>query len=773
MTAEPAAALRDARAELLADSGLTGAPLRRRLTETADAWLAELVGDADDVALVAVGGYGRREPAFGSDFDLVLLHRDGVDVGALAESIWYPVWDAGVSLDHSVRTVSQALGVASSDLKAALGFLDMRHIVGDAALSAELRTNAYAQWRREFRTRLPELVDALRGREDRFGELAFLLEPDLKESRGGLRDVTAMTAIAAAQVADAPGDRVRSAFDWLLDVRGELHRRRAQSGNRSARGNDRLIKQEQAPIAAALGIADPDDLMRMVFDAGRTISFAVDESSRRALAAARPARRWGRRSAPVRRPLADGVVEQDGEVHLARGADPAGDPVLTLRVAAAAAQAALPISAHALRRLAQDAAPIPEPWSAAARDALVATFGAGRPAVAVMEALDQAGVLVRLIPEWEHVRCKPQHNAVHRFTVDRHLVEAAVEAAAFTRRVARPDLLLLGAFLHDIGKGYPGDHTDAGVAVVPTIAARIGLSPADIDVVTNLVRHHLLLPDTATRRDLADPTTVEGVAKAVGNRATLELLHALTEADAAATGPGAWGEWKAGLVRELVGRTAAALAGEPDPVAEPLDAEQIDLAERGELAVRLAGSEFTIVAPDRAGLLWRWAVVLALHRLEIRSARAESVDCPAGQMAVTVFEVAPRFGAMPEIDAVRADVRRAYDDPAPFGAALADRERTYAVDMPAVVAPPNVFWDDGASRTASVVEVRAHDVLGLLYRLTRVLADADLDVRSARINTIGAEVVDTFYLAEADGSPVDDDGRRAEIEAALLAACQS
>jgi [protein-PII] uridylyltransferase len=177
------------------------------------------------------------------------------------------------------------------------------------------------------------------------------------------------------------------------------------------------------------------------------------------------------------------------------------------------------------------------------------------------------------------------------------------------------------------------------------------------------------------------------------------------------------------------------------------------------------------VAPDRAGLLWRWAAVLALHRLEIRSARAESVDADGGPMAVTVFDVAPRFGAMPDVDAVRTDVRRAFDDPQPLASALATREQTYAAANPATV-PPRVIWDDGASRTASVVEVRAHDVLGLLYRLTRALADAGLDLRSARINTLGAEVVDTFYLAEPDGSPVNDVARRREIEDALLAACQ-
>jgi [protein-PII] uridylyltransferase len=759
-----AAALRDARAAVLDQAELVGADLRRALTDVADHWLVEVLGDAPDVALVAVGGYGRQQPAAGSDFDLLLLHRDGVDVAALAESIWYPIWDAGVGLDHSVRTVSQAIDVAGEDLKAVLGMLDARHVAGDPELSSELRRRVYELWRRDARKRMSELVEAVQARGERSGELAFLLEPDLKESRGGMRDVNAMHAIAAAQVADGPDERVREAFSWLLDVRGELHRR-------STRGSDILVKQEQTPIAAALGAVDADDLMRRLFEAGRTIAFATDESCRRAIAGTRTSR-WGRRTKPVRRPLADGVVEQDGEVHLSRDADPARDPLLVLRVAAAASQAGLPIAMHTLKRLANESAPMPEPWPDRARDAFVSILGAGRHAVAVLEALDQAGLMVTLMPEWANVRCKPQHNAVHRFTVDRHLVEAAVEAGAFTRRVARPDLLLLGGLLHDIGKGFPGDHTDAGVAVVPTIARRLGLPDPDVEILTSLVRHHLLLPDTATRRDLSDPATVESVAAAVRDRTTLHLLHALTEADAAATGPAAWGDWKAGLVRQLVSRTAAALAGEPEPEPETLDANQLALAERGELGLDVTGSCVTIVAPDRAGLLWRWAAVLALHRLEIRSASALSVAAASGPMAVTVFDAAPRFGRLPDLDALRSDVRRAYDDPLPVAALLADRERVYAADLPAPTAPPDVLWFDDASHTATVIEVRTHDVLGLLYRLTRVLADHDLDVRSAQIHTLGAEVVDTFYVVDAAGQAVTDGAVREALERELLAACQ-
>jgi [protein-PII] uridylyltransferase len=643
--------------------------------------------------------------------------------------------------------------------------LDARHVAGDPALTAELRELVFTDWRRSASRRLPELVDAVRSRTDRAGELAFLVEPDLKECRGGMRDMHAIHAIAAAWVSDVPTEAVRMAYSWLLDVRGELHRR-------SSRPSDRLVQQEQAPIAAALGIVEPDELMRRLYDAGRTIEFATDEACRRAESASRPAGRWRRSRGPTRRPLADGVVEQDGEVHLARDASPGSDPVLLLRVAAAAAAAGLPLAMHTLARLAAESAPLPHPWPVEALDALVALLGAGRPAVVVLEALDQAGLLARLIPEWEQVRCRPQHNTVHRFTVDRHLVEAAVEAATLTRRVARPDLLLLAALFHDLGKGYPGDHTAAGVEVVPPVLRRMGLPEPDVDAVTSLVRHHLLLAETATRRDLGDPATIHAVAAAVGDGDSLDLLHALTIADAAATGPGAWGDWKAGLVGQLVARTHASLAGNPPPRTDSLDDSQRDLAAAGVLAVALDGSRLTIVSPDGPGLLWRWAGVVSLHRLQIRSATAATVDAPGGPMALTSFDVVPQFGTMPDLDALRADVLRAAGDRLPIAARVAEREQTYAGQSAAPAAPPRVLWADAdTSRHASVVEVRAHDGIGLLYRLTRAISDAGLTLLSARIQTLGAEVVDAFYVVEPDGSQVTSQARRETFEQSLLAAC--
>jgi [protein-PII] uridylyltransferase len=426
----------------------------RRTTET-DRWLAGLLGAEPGVALVAVGGYGRRELLPGSDLDVLLLHdgRDGI--AAVADRIWYPVWDSGARLDHAVRTVTQARRVARADLKVVLGLLNARHVAGDPELTNRLREGALEDWRSAARTRLAEL-QALHSERTRLcGELAFLLEPDLKEARGGLRDVHAIQAVAAAWVAPAPGPRVRAAYEAILDARHALH-------EVTGRPADRLVLEEQDEVARALGLLDGDALLRVLAGAARTVAYAVDHAFRQAERLR--GRRARRRGKPERRPLADGVVEQDGEVVLARSADPAAEPALLLRTAAAAAQAGMPLAPRTLTRLAE-CPPLPVPWPDEARDALIALLGAGQAAISVWEALDQEGLVTVLLPDWERVRNRPQRNPLHRFTVDRHLVETAGHAAILTRDVARPDLLLLAALLHDIGKGWPGDHSVTGEVV--------------------------------------------------------------------------------------------------------------------------------------------------------------------------------------------------------------------------------------------------------------------------------------------------------------------
>jgi len=738
-----AAPTRSERAALLARPDLDGTGRRAALTAWYDAWLSGLAPHLPEmagVALVAVGGLGRSEPAPYGDVDLVLLHSGQKFIGELAESIWYPVWDTGLSLDHSVRTMHEALTVGARDLKAGAGLLDARHIAGDSRLTGELLKSARAAWRSKAAARLAELRESCQRRWAANGEVAHLLEPDLKEGRGGLRDVGVLRAIATAQVVDVHWRDVRAAHVNLLDARDALHLV-------AGRSQERLLLQEQDGVATLLGLADADVLVHAVASSARRVAFALDTAWRAVERWSNSRKRgWSSRTPlVVRRPLADGVVEQDGEVLLAREAAPATDPVLALRVAAAAARAEVPIGPYALERLQVELVAMPEPWSEEARNTLVTLLGSGPALVGVWEALDQHDLLGRMLPEWEAVRSRPQRNAVHTYTVDRHLVATAVEAAAFTRRVGRPDLLLLGALLHDIGKGAPGDHTVNGECMVARIGPRLGLTPADSDILVAMVRHHLLLPDTATRRDLEDPATIDAVVEAVGGSfELLDLLHALTEADAAATGPAAWSEWKAGLIEDLVERARALAGGHPLPEPTPVDPDLFARARGGETVVEVGPATVVVSAAGVPGLLSRAAGVLTLHRLDVLAASATTVE---GTTYIR-FDVHPRFGSAADPLRVRADVRRAVAGDLPLEERLAEREKAYRPEAPpvATVPAPRVLWFDDAATDALVLELRAADSLGLLHRVTAALEHCGADVRSARVATLGGDVVDTFYL---------------------------
>lgn len=761
------------RRELIADRGLRGSAFGEAYAAVIDEWLAGLFSEATehqrtgDVALVAVGGYGRRELCPQSDLDVVLVHRGVRGIRSVAERLWYPIWDSRLKLDHSVRTPREMVAVADEDLRAALGLLDARLVAGDHDLASELQDRVDKLWRRRARRFVSELANTVDMRHQSAGEVAFLLEPDLKDGKGGLRDLQALRVAARFTPVVFP-DRpaVIAAYETLLSARVELQRA-------TGRASDRLLLQEQDVVAAALGLADADELMSRVAEAARAVAILADDA-------------WGRvrsflagprgRVVPRDRPLGPGLVLREGEVDLDGPVD-AADPSLILRAGAAAAQLGTGLSRRAMAGLESHACGPGDPWPEEARRALVSMLGAGSHAVAVQEALDQHGLLVRVLPEWEAVRCKPQRNAYHRFTVDRHLMEAAAQAALSVRQVGRPDLLLIGAWLHDLGKGWPGDHTEAGVVLCRQVAARMGFPPEDIEALVGLVRHHLLLADTATRRDPADPRTATAVAEALGSRPMLDLLAALTEADSRATGPTAWTPWKESLVRDLVSRVDRVLSGN-EPPARPNapTPEQVALIHMAAGGLLARGSEdhLTVVAPDRPGLFCHVAGALALEGLDVVSADAWSSE---DGTAVEVFRVDPASGleagsgGEPDWPRVEQALERAVRQPETLEARLARRARTYAPSLrpsAARVPRPRVVADNEASSAATVVEVWAANAIGVLYRITRALARQGLDIRHAKVLTLGHEVVDSFYVVDPATGKLTDPGRLAQLEAAVL-----
>ncbi|HEV3356476.1 MAG TPA: [protein-PII] uridylyltransferase [Pseudonocardiaceae bacterium] len=752
---------------------LIGADLRAALVDLHDFWLAGHATRAGitggGVALLAVGALGRKEFVPYSDLDLVLVHDGRDEVAGLAEQLWYPLWNAGIGLDHSVRTVRQSLNVAGSDLRAALGLLEARLITGDAEVAQRLVSSTRQAWRVTARGRLDELVESATARWARSGEVAQRVEPDLKHGRGGLRDLQLLDSLAVAQFVDRPGGELLEAKELLLDVRTELRRV-------VGRARDILRAQDGDEVAAALGLADRFELAGKLSSAGRSVAYAVDVAIR-TVRAATPRRTVvpGLRRQPVRRPLDEGVVLHGAEVALARDVDPARDPALLLRLAAAAARANAPIAPATMSRLADRAPELRKPWPKSAREALFSLLTTGAGLVDVVEALDRTGLWGRLFPEWGAVRDLPPRDAVHVWTVDRHLIQATVQAGRLATTVSRPDLLLLGALLHDIGKGRDADHSVVGAAIAAQVGERIGLAAADVEILSGMVAHHLLLPHTATRRDVADPATVHRIVDTLGgNLVLLELLGALTEADSLATGPGMWTDWKAGLVAELVANCRTVLAGSPPPGPEPLTRAQQELADSaaasGKLGVLISGNApdatVTIVAPDRTGLLARAAGVLALNSLQVHAATLRSHH----GIAVDVFGVSPRFGQLPDPALLREQLARALDGSLPLAERLLAKEQDYAHTM-GERAKPHALWFDDEATGAIVLELRAADRIGLLYRIATALEECGADVRWARVATPGATAVSSFCLA-TEGEPKLDPKDCARIEEHVLAAAR-
>src|SRR5215207_4972618 len=786
-------------------------------------------------AVLALGSYARKELTPGSDVDVMLLHpggRRGTPPTDDAGTLWYPLWDAGFTLGQSVRTVKEALAVADDDLDALTALLDVRFVAGDRELATELARRVRDLAPRRHDRVLDALSSAATERLVQPGPIAEMLEPDLKLGGGGLRDVQAPgwaawtlppggepdrdlldgggwdagveRLVARGYLQPEDPDRLRDARARFLDARVALHR---VAGGRS----DRLPLQDQDAVAELLGAGDADDLVRGLGKAARAVVWITRELWSRLLAA-----EAGPSLQSTNRDLGDGVLLRDNRIGFAP--DATIDTLTVLRAAVQAAQARVPFERAALARLAECT---DIEWDAAARDAFVDLLAAGHGAIPVFESLDHVGLLVPLLPEWASVRARPQRNAYHRFTVDRHSLEAVAECAALldpddpagegfdgrVARTARRELVLLAGLLHDIAKGRPGDHSAVGEQLARDVATRIGIDADGVDDLGWVVRNHLLLADTATRRDLGDERTISRYADEVRDPARNALLYALTLGDSRATGPAAWSVSKAALVRELFGKADAQLGADmaidegPDPVDELaalLDErtarEYLDAMPAGyarafapeELArhhaLLTAGAQTvewralddarwrcTLVATDRTGLLATAAGALALVGFDIDTATAYLH--PDG-LALEVFTGRDRFERLSTTEgrtAATATVVDALGGEVALDERLRDRARRY---RPATAAGVDrdvrVLVDTDASASATVVEVHAPDDVGLLARVAAVFVDLELDVAQALVSTVGDRVVDVFYLRDATGTRFEQRHAVESLRATLL-----
>ncbi|HEX2024993.1 MAG TPA: HD domain-containing protein [Actinomycetota bacterium] len=750
---------------------------------------------------MALGGYGRRVLLPGSDVDLMVLHAEpeAKDAAEVAERLFYPFWDAGIPLGHAVRTLDACLEEARGRVDVASSLLDARPVAGDPALVRKLSTDLERELRAggEFVDRLHD--DAV-DRHGRYPAVSMVLEPNLKEGSGGLRDVAMVRWVRrvddAVRLSDRDAAVLDAAEEFLVRVRSALH---LEAGKRT----DRLSLEYQPSIAeafgfeATVGLDAPDALMRTLFGHARDVEHVRDRIFR---------------GPDATRDIAPPVSAEEVLDLFARMASTGDHPPADVVEAAERVVEATPVG----------------PWTERMREAFIDLL-AGPHAGRSLESMDRIGALHRLLPEWEPVRCRPQRNPYHRFPVDVHLIRTlegvgralqgedeepmvALAVGAVEDRRA----LLLGGLLHDIGKIGRPDHAAIGEKAAGAVLDRIGVGKPTRDDVLFLVRHHLLLANTAVRRDLTDENPILDVAGVVEDGRRLAMLYILTLADARATGGHAASPWRLALIREVVGKVQNVLDGgrgdgpPPTVIGERIEAIHRLLAREDAstvsrflarlprsyllaVAPEVAADHFrllatpvgrtevrtvtgpgerpgtydvAVVAADRPGLLARIAGSLSISALSILSAQAFTTD---DGTAIDLFTVEPAFHGEVDEDRwrrFRTTLRRALEGRAWLEERV--RERRAHERPPAAPVPTVVRVLDDASDFSTVVEVETTDRIGLLHDLARAFADLGLDVHLAKVATYGPRVVDAFYVRDLEGRKLGETGRVEEVERALL-----
>jgi [protein-PII] uridylyltransferase len=795
----------------------------RRRSELVDECLVRLwerAGPPLRCALVAIGGYGRRLQLPASDVDVLLLH-DGTspeDVRRLTDAILYPLWDAGLAVGQAVRTPEECVEMARDRFDALTAMLDGRVLAGDGDVASRALAAVREPVTADPKGFAARLRRAASERRERFGSVAQLLEPDLKEGSGGLRDVASIGWLEIALGADLvragllrshERDSLDAAEEFLVRARSAIHLE-------TEKRTDRLIADLQPAVAHAMGFVDEprliaiDGLMRALFQHARDVEHVLGVVVDRAA-------------------VDGGKVVPDGAT--AGAESPTTDPSAVLVLLADLADVDGVASAELLDAIENASVPDPVVWTDGAREAFLRLLRAGGPGIRMLDALDRLDLLARYLPPWRAVRCRPQRDPYHRFTVDAHLTEALEGMARLLRLgdhddpihdelaplLTDHDALLLGALLHDIGKVGEGNHVPIGTRAAAELLDSMGVAADTRDLGVFMVAEHLLLPDTATRRDLTDENLVLDVAARVGTPDRLAALYLLAKADAVATGPAAWTPWRRTLIRELVAkvqhvlergemgeRLASRLTDRVERVRELLDAEPGADVDRFVLrmprgyflavepsqaarhfrtiapvlganevrtatasGVRARTYEVLVVAVDRPGLLSWISGALAIGGISILSAQVFTTE---DGTAVDLFEVEGAFE--PEITesrwrAFRSTLRRTIEGSISLEHRVDEKRRSYPA--PKAPTPVTVQADNHASDFFTVVEVGAPDRIGLLYDITRVFADLKLDVHLAKVATYGGRVVDAFYVRDGVGRKIEDPVHLGEIESALRA----
>jgi [protein-PII] uridylyltransferase len=830
--------------------------------------LARAVPSAQGEALtlMAVGGYGRGALAPFSDIDLLFLrgNAEGGDAERLIEFMLYALWDLGFKVGHASRTVDECIALSREDMTIRTALLEARRLVGDIELSETLqrrfRAEVVAGTGAEFIAAKLAERDA---RHARSGASRFMVEPNVKEGKGGLRDLHTLFWLAQylypARDIDAvmrlevfEGREVRTflrAYDFLESVRAHLH-------FATGRPEERLSFDFQPEIARRMGYRDREGFggermpaverfMRRYFLVAKDVGVLT-----RVFAAKLEAEhlkltpgRMGdtRADGPLQgagEVIDDAFVIEGGRLNTVRPGVFDADPVDLLRLFLIAGERGVDLHPDALtqatRRLAQISARVRrDPLAARAFLDTLARLPDPRRS---LELMNEAGVLGRFIPEWGHVVAKMQYNMYHAYTVDEHTLRAIGVIADIARGAFQEDhplataimpliedreALYLAMLLHDVGKGGVGGQEKAGARAARQACERLGLEPDRIDLIAWLVEHHLVMSDTAQKRDISDPATVAAFVALVQTPERMRMLLVLTIADIRAVGPGVWNGWKGQLLRELFGAAEAVFRGGRSSDAAGLGRRRqealaydartalvsADPAARGwatamedayfaafsraeqsahlELARRAAvlgggaakaqvrpkrmATEVVVAARDRRGLFADLAFVIAALGGNLVGARIfTSKDGEALDVFYVQDSTGRPFGAEAPrgLDRLTQALEAAArgdppGEPAGRRPAAPDRGSAFAISATVVI-------DNDASQAATIVEAIGRDRPGLVHDLARALADGGLSIQSAHVDNYGERAVDTFYVVAADGGKLVGAAQAAAVRERLM-----
>lgn len=819
--------------------GLSGRHLLEQHSETIDVFLrdrfAELTEGGGEITLVALGGYGRRELFPYSDIDLMVLHSRWINRKTLektVEGILYPLWDAGLEVGHGVRSISQCLADCRHDFHLQIAMLDARRITGSEKLFNEL-AGAYKKkyiegHRRDFLTKMEGEREK---RKRQFGGHGFQLEPNIKEGRGGFRDVQSMlwtargvfglTGLAAIEESGIfrPAERaaLEKSFDNLVMIRNRLH-------YLCGRKNDQLFFEHQEGIAVALGYKDARGMlgveifMQEVYGHLDTVAVATDlffEHIDEAIGAVR--------SGKGEVVLEEGLAAVNGRIHLADSALLPRKPIVLFKIFSRAARSGLAIHFRTRQLVTSNLGLIDDAFRHSRRAAgeFLGILDAVSDPFPILTTMLETGFLAAYLPEFAPLESLAQHDVFHVSTVDRHLLQTvqelrllAAEQAQIFSELTTPHILNLAGLLHDIGKGRGGNHDEVGAELAGQIGARLGLAKEELFDLQFLVRHHLYLSHVAQRRDLEEEEVVFQCAALIKDPNRLRMLYLLSIADARATGPQAWSEWKGALLQELYLRVAQALDQsewvDPDrpqaaewmrqQVSAMIDGGKADdltllpddyllnysvreVVEHIGLKRKLAGQQVLlvptdhgdhwsvlIVSRDRTGLLARICGTLALNNLAVLSAK---INTWLDGTVVDVIDVKPVFNNnFQEQDwpALTKDLCLVVANRLGLAHRLAAKKTARRSEPTAEHQhyATNVKIDNQSSSSFTIIEVYAEDRPALLYDITRTLADFEINIARAMISTRQGQLIDVFYVQNNQGNKVMEAKNLEEIRQALV-----